>query len=309
MSIKLKKYSIVTLPDLPSAFLNNMRGAGDSVSTEHPGRTRTPLRPGPPLLSRSPLRLTSSLSSRGPLHSGSSLRTDSPLSSRSPLRSRPLIYSDPPLLSRSPLRLTSPLSSRSPLRSRPLIYSDPPLLSRSPLHHTSPLSSRGPLPSDSPLRSRSPLQFLPTSRSRSQSPLRNMENIEYGDKIVFRKFLAKSIMTILKRTENLDVRLRRIESELGHNTKTDLIVSESEDEAITLPLQSVEQLEDFDATLKNKDTFKKMLKRLKFCEGRKVTITTNLILKKLISDELATEFSWHGRKGKKSLKKYFTCRS
>ncbi|KAL1492443.1 hypothetical protein ABEB36_010695 [Hypothenemus hampei] len=99
------------------------------------------------------------------------------------------------------------------------------------------------------------------------------------------------MMIVLKRTENFDARLKKIESELGH--KRYAIVSESEDEGITLPLESVQQLEEFEATLQNKKTFKKMIQRLKFCEGRKITITTNLVLNKLISDELASQFSWH----------------
>ncbi|KAL1492508.1 hypothetical protein ABEB36_010752 [Hypothenemus hampei] len=108
------------------------------------------------------------------------------------------------------------------------------------------------------------------------------------------------MMIVLKRTENLDARLKSIESELSH--KRDVIVSENEDEAITLPLESVQQLEEFEATLQDKKTFKKMIQRFKFCEGRKITRLTNLILNKLISDELASEFSWHGKKGKKIFK-------
>ncbi|KAL1516235.1 hypothetical protein ABEB36_000154 [Hypothenemus hampei] len=71
----------------------------------------------------------------------------------------------------------------------------------------------------------------------------------------FRKFVIKSITTLLKRTENIDIRLKRIEAELGN--RKELI--ESEDEAITLPLNSVEDVEEFETELKDKQTFNKMV--------------------------------------------------
>ncbi|KAL1488792.1 hypothetical protein ABEB36_014590 [Hypothenemus hampei] len=113
------------------------------------------------------------------------------------------------------------------------------------------------------------------------------------------KICDKSITTLLKRTENIDIRLKRIEAELGN--RKELI--ESEDEAITLPLNSVEDVEEFETELKDKQTFNKMIQRLKFCTGKKVNAIVNLILKKLFSNELAAEYSWHGKKGKKPLNK------
>ncbi|KAL1513163.1 hypothetical protein ABEB36_002612 [Hypothenemus hampei] len=194
MCDKLKKYSVVKLPNLD--FLKNMKAASDE-----PGNSsHTPLPPPSTLKSRSSLRLPS------PLRSGSTSKSQSP----SPFAS--------PLPSRSPL-LPPPLSSHDPLRSG--------FFSRS-----------GSL-----------------SLSRSQSPLRNVENVQYNDTTAFRKFVIKSITTLLKRTENIDIRLKRIEAELGN--RKELI--ESEDEAITLPLNSVEDVEEFETELKDKQTFNKMV--------------------------------------------------
>ncbi|KAL1514046.1 hypothetical protein ABEB36_003370 [Hypothenemus hampei] len=105
-------------------------------------------------------------------------------------------------------------------------------------------SSHTPLPPPSTLKSRSSLR-LP-------SPL---QNVQYNDTTAFRKFVIKSITTLLKRTENIDIRLKRIEAELGN--RKELI--ESEDEAITLPLNSVEDVEEFETELKDKQTFNKMV--------------------------------------------------
>ncbi|KAL1489113.1 hypothetical protein ABEB36_014057 [Hypothenemus hampei] len=244
----MKKYSIVTLPDLSCALLNNMRGAGNSLKSGHPGHTQSPLRPP-------------TLSSHDPLPSAS------PLRSRSPLR-------PPTLNSHDPLPSVSPLRSRSPLR-------------------PSPLSSHDLLRSGSLSLSHSPLD------SCSQSPLCNVENVLYNDTTAFRKFMVKSITTLLKRTENIDVRLKHIEAELSNKSQ----IIESEDEAITLPLKSVEDIEEFEEELKNKQTFNKMIQRMKFCSGKTVNFVVNSILKKLFTNELAAEFSWHGKKGKKPLNK------
>ncbi|KAL1516192.1 hypothetical protein ABEB36_000111 [Hypothenemus hampei] len=119
-------------------------------------------------------------------------------------------------------------------------------------------SSHTPLPPPSTLKSRSslrlpsPLRSGSTSKSQSPSP----------------KFVIKSITTLLKRTENIDIRLKRIEAELGN--RKELI--ESEDEAITLPLNSVEDVEEFETELKDKQTFNKMIQRLKFCTGKKLML-------------------------------------
>ncbi|KAL1506652.1 hypothetical protein ABEB36_005977 [Hypothenemus hampei] len=203
MCDKLKKYSVVKLPNLD--FLKNMKAASDE-----PGNSsHTPLPPPSTLKSRSSLRLPS------PLRSGSTSKSQSPSPSHDPLRSG--------------------------------------FFSRS-----------GSL-----------------SLSRSQSPLRNVENVQYNDTTAFRKFVIKSITTLLKRTENIDIRLKRIEAELGN--RKELI--ESEDEAITLPLNSVEDVEEFETELKDKQTFNKMIQRLKFCTGKKLMLF------------------WHGKKGKKPLNK------
>ncbi|KAL1488618.1 hypothetical protein ABEB36_014421 [Hypothenemus hampei] len=150
-----------------------------------------------------------------------------------------------------------------------------------------------------PLYSSSPLH----SRSNFHSPLSNSRNIQYNDTIAFRKFLAKSVITLLKRTANFDTRLKRIEKEVSNSTRSNSIISESEDEESTLPLKDVEQLQEFETMLHDKETFKKMIERFKCCKNKKVTTVTNAVLRKLITDELAMEYSWQGRKGKKSINK------
>ncbi|KAL1490509.1 hypothetical protein ABEB36_013191 [Hypothenemus hampei] len=47
------------------------------------------------------------------------------------------------------------------------------------------------------------------------------------------------------------------------------------------------------------------LKRFKFCEGKTVSTVTNAVLKKIMNNVTATEYSWQGRKGKKSLHNLF----
>ncbi|KAL1487624.1 hypothetical protein ABEB36_015713 [Hypothenemus hampei] len=271
MCDKLKKYTVVKLPNLD--FLKNMKGANKFLTSDEPGNSScSPLRP--------PSLLKSSL-----------LHCDSPSCSRSPLPSPSLLKSRSPLRFPSPLRSSSSSKSRSPLRSGSSSKS------RSPLRSGSTSKSHSPLRSGSTSKSHSPL------RSGSHSPLRSMGNMQYTDTIAFRKFVAKSLILVLKRTENLDARLKHIESELA--IRKNVLENESEDETITLPLQSVEELQEFEASLHDKGTFKKMLKRFKFCEGKTVSTVTNAVLKKIMNNVTATEYSWQGRKGKKSLHNLF----
>ncbi|XP_077255493.1 uncharacterized protein LOC143893696 [Temnothorax americanus] len=96
-------------------------------------------------------------------------------------------------------------------------------------------------------------------------------------------------------------------SKIEKNRETQ-VVNEENEENVTWPFHTDEQLLEFERKLKNPIFFQKMSSSFKMIGGDKVNLATNAILSRLIADTFAKKYSWHEQKGKKVFAQFLTAK-
>uniref|UniRef100_A0A1Y1KAW5 DUF4806 domain-containing protein n=1 Tax=Photinus pyralis TaxID=7054 RepID=A0A1Y1KAW5_PHOPY len=193
-------------------------------------------------------------------------------------------FPDPPSLRRD-LHMKKlqekPSSSCSTPRSTPTL-----------IHRNSPISQS--------FLNETPQMRATLKKSTSTASPSTMTTSEIASENEFRRLVLSKLNNIIQKIGQIEERLTSIEQWKIHATE-DGSVSEEED--TELPLQNLTDLNHFEQKLKDLLFFKKMINMLKRCGGGSdVNSITTRILRQILSNSLAQQFSWAGFKGKSSFK-------
>ncbi|XP_025267008.1 uncharacterized protein LOC112638836 [Camponotus floridanus] len=116
----------------------------------------------------------------------------------------------------------------------------------------------------------------------------------------FHNLIIRKLNAVLLNLATIDERLIKLDNQIRRNEDTDS--KENEDYDFDLPADTVEQLQRIDNQLKNKCIAAEMTRQLSLLGGKDHHDVISYMMKHILTNKLAMEYSWAGAKLKNAFK-------
>ncbi|KAK0077949.1 hypothetical protein PV326_009695 [Microctonus aethiopoides] len=144
------------------------------------------------------------------------------------------------------------------------------------------------------------------STSIESEHLQKQNAVEKKSSSGMEKIVLKHLVTISYRLQSFENSLKDLHSKQRISSVNDIENDLEED--CELPLKTIDELEEFEKRLKQKEYRTKVIHALRRLGGNEVNVVVARIMAKILSDGLAELFSWNGRQKKRVFKSLMVAR-